>query len=185
MFQVPRSGVGPSIRFFAWLIRERHPRRHELVVDAELPLRLLDDRDLIGGVVDDEVARQPDLRRLAPEQRAQRVERRQPHALASSPISASTRSRISPAALLVNVTARTWSGLRVPVADEVGDAIGDDARLAGSGAGEDQQGSISMQHRFALFRVKLSRESPLGRTLIARSIPGLGTRDSAFATSEG
>ena len=70
---------------------------------------LLDDRDLIGRVVDHEIARQPDLRRLAPQQpRAERVERREPDALATpSPISASTRSRISCAALLVNVTAST------------------------------------------------------------------------------
>ena len=57
------------------------PRRHELVVDAELALRLLHDRDLIGRVVDDEIARQPDLRRLAPQQpRAQRMERGEPDA---------------------------------------------------------------------------------------------------------
>ena len=44
-------------------------------------------------------------------------------------------------------------GLGVPVADEVGDPIGDDARLAGAGAGEDEQRSIAMEHGFALFRI--------------------------------
>ena len=50
----------------------------------------------------------PILRRLSPQQpRAQCVERRQPHAIRVRPDHASTRSRISCAALLVNVTAST------------------------------------------------------------------------------
>ena len=47
------------------------PRRDELVVDVELFLDLLDEGDLIGGVVDDEITRQSDLLRFAPEDRAQ------------------------------------------------------------------------------------------------------------------
>jgi hypothetical protein len=42
--------------------------------------------------------------------------------------------------------------LRVAVADQVRDAAGNDARLAGSGAGEDQQRSAEVQDRFALLR---------------------------------
>ena len=57
----------------------------------------------------------------------------------SSPSSASTRSRISSAALLVKVTATISPGARVPVADQIGDAMGDHARLAGAGAGQDEQ----------------------------------------------
>ena len=53
-------------------------------------------------------------------------------------------SRISSAALLVNVTARTSCGCGVAVADEVGDAAGDDARLAGARASEDEQRAASM-----------------------------------------
>ena len=44
--------------------------------------------------------------------------------------------------------------LGVAVADEVGDAAGDDARLAGPGAGEDQQRSVGVKNRFALFGVE-------------------------------
>ena len=74
-------------------------------------MRLLDDGQLIGRVVDDEVARQPDGGRLAPQQPcAQRVERRDPHPEQSPPSSAATRVRISSAALFVNVTASTPSG---------------------------------------------------------------------------
>ena len=68
--------------------------------------------------------------------------------------SASTRSRISPAALFVNVTASTSSGVRVTVADEVRDAVRDDARLARAGAGENQQRPVEVQHRFALLGVE-------------------------------
>ena len=74
--------------------------------------------------------------------------------LQSEPSSASTRARISSAALLVNVTARTSCGSRVAVADEVGDAAGDDARLARAGAGEDQQRPVDVKDRFALFGVE-------------------------------
>jgi hypothetical protein len=50
---------------------------------------------------------------------------------------AMARSFISRAALLVNVTARMRSG-DISL-DQVGDAIGDDARLARAGTGQDQQ----------------------------------------------
>ena len=54
----------------------------------------------------------------------------------------------------MKVTASTSCGLRVAVADEIGDAAGDDARLAGTGAGEDQQRPVDVQDRFALFGVQ-------------------------------
>ena len=80
----------------------------------------------------------------------------------SEPSSDSTRARISSAALLVNVTASTSFGLRVAVADEIGDAAGDDARLAGAGAGEDQQRAVEVQNRFALFGVEGVEELHVG-----------------------
>ena len=73
---------GPSIRFFAWLMRDSASARLHAALSStpELPQRLLDHRELVGRVVDDEVARQADVRRLAAQQpRAQRVERRDPH----------------------------------------------------------------------------------------------------------
>ena len=45
---------------------QRHPRLHDAVVDLELLEHLLDERDLIGRVVDDEIARQADGGRFAP-----------------------------------------------------------------------------------------------------------------------
>ena len=70
------------MRFFAWLMRASAARGgDQLVVDVQVAHRLLDGGCLVGRIVDDEVAREPDLRRLAPQQpRAHRVERRDPHA---------------------------------------------------------------------------------------------------------
>jgi hypothetical protein len=61
--------------------------------------------------------------------------------------------RISSAALLVKVTARI---LRpgVAVADEMGDPARDDAGLARSRAGEDQQRSIDVENGLSLFRIE-------------------------------
>ena len=39
--------------------------------------------------------------------------------------------------------------------DEVGDAMNDDARLAGTGAGENKQRSLEMLHSFSLGGVEL------------------------------
>jgi hypothetical protein len=120
---------------------------------------LLHHRDLIGRVVDHEVARQPDLRRLTPQQpRTQGVERREPH-----PARLVANERLDPLAHLLRrlVGERDREHLvrlRVAVADEVGDAIRDDARLARAGAGKDEQRPITMQHRFALFRVQFVEE---------------------------
>ena len=154
--------------------RERRARLHVAVVDVQLLQRLLDDRQLIGRVVDDEVARQPDRRRLAPEQpRAERVERRHPHAAAVF-----AEQRLDARAHLLGrlVGERDgehFVGLRVAVADEVRDAAGDDAGLARPGAGEDQQRPVDVEDRVALFGVQGVEElhQGLGR---ARARTGLG-----------
>ena len=115
---------------------------------------MLDERHLIGGVVDDEVTRQPDLRRLAPEEsRTEGVKGREPH-----PPGVFADQRLDPLAhlpcrLVGEGHRKDVVRLGVPVANEIGDPIGDDARLAGAGAGEDQEWSITMEHRFALFGI--------------------------------
>ena len=53
--------------------------------------------------------------------------------------SEATRSRISPAALLVKVTARIADGGHVFRRDEMRDAMSDDARFAAARACQDQQ----------------------------------------------
>ena len=59
------------------------------------------------------------------------------------------RSRITLAALLVKVTARMRSG-GTPAVDEMGDAVGDDARLARAGARQYQHGAFGSENGFAL-----------------------------------
>ena len=70
--------------------------------------------------------------------------------LARGPTSASIRSRISAAALLVKVMARIWPGGRAMGCEQVGDAVGEHASLAGAGARNDEQGRAGVQHGFFL-----------------------------------
>ena len=134
--------------------RQRRSRLDEAVVDLQRLQRLLDDRQLIGRVVDDEIARQADRRRLAAQQpRAQRVKRRHPHAGAVG-----AEQRLDARAHFLRRLVRErdrehFVRLRVAVADEIRDAAGDDARLARAGAGKDQQRTFGVKDRFALLGV--------------------------------
>ena len=74
------------------------------------------------------------------------------------PSSVSTRVRISPAALLVNVTARIAVGLGEPLADEVRDAVRDDAGLAGARARENQQRAFGLEDGFLLFGIEAGEQ---------------------------
>ena len=78
-----------------------------------------------------------------------------------SPTSVWTRSRISSAALFVNVTASTSSARASPL-DDVRDAMGDDARLAGARSGEDEHRPAGLLDGFALFRVERGEEDSWG-----------------------
>ena len=60
----------------------------------------------------------------------------------SGPISASVRSRISRAALLVKVTTSIWLGQALARGEDVGDARGQHPRLARARAGEHQQRAV-------------------------------------------
>ena len=164
--------------------REGRARRHQLVVDAELALRLLDDGDLVGRVVDDEVAGEPNLRRLAAQQsRAQRVEGGQPDGARSRP---DERLDTVPHLLRGLVGEGHRQHLiraRVTVADEVRNAERDDARLARAGAGEDQQRPFPMQHGLALLGVQLIEEVHEGILSIAGD-RGLGARGSGLAARD-
>ena len=80
------------------------------------------------------------------------------------PSSRSTRSDISVAALLVKVTARMESAADAALLDEVGDAVGDDARLAGAGAGQQQHGAIDGLNAFLLLRVHVVEKAGHGWT---------------------
>ena len=76
----------------------------------------------------------------------------QTHMPSAVPTRWAMRSRISAAALLVNVIARIWLGHASRALDEPGDAPGEHARLAGPGPGDDEQGRTAVEHRLALLR---------------------------------
>jgi hypothetical protein len=135
--------------------RERHPRLKRRVVHAELAQRLLHHGQLVGGVVDHEIARQADMGRLSPkEARAERMERRDPHLPA---IGAEQRLDARPhlfRGLVGECDGEHAVRRRMPVGHEMCDAMRDDAGLSGTGAGENQQRSFGVKDRFLLFRVQ-------------------------------
>ncbi len=139
--------------------RKRHPGRDELVVDPQLALRLLDHGDLVGRVVDHEVARQANLRRLAAQQsRAQRVKRREPDALGRR-----TDERLDALThflrrLVGERDREHFIRVGVAVADQVRDPKSNYARLARARTREDEQRPVAMQHGLALFRIQFFEE---------------------------
>ena len=130
-------------------------RLHERVVDVQLLHRLLDDRQLIGGVVDHEVARQADGGCLAPEQpRRQRVERRDPHLRAVG----TQQRRDARAHLFGGLVGERHGedaiGRRQTRRHDVRDPVGDHTGLARSGARQNQDGAVGLQHGVALLGIE-------------------------------
>jgi hypothetical protein len=135
--------------------RQREPRLHGAFIRPNLPQRLLHDRELIGRVVDHKIAREADMRRLPAKQAcAQGVERRDPHA----PTVHAEQRFDARAHLLRRLVGEGDGqqpiGLAQPLADQVSDAVGDDTRFPGPGAGQDQQRPGRMENGFLLFRVE-------------------------------
>ncbi len=134
---------------------QRHPRLHDAVVDLQLFEHLLDERDLIGRVVDDEISRQADGRCFPPQQaRAERVKRRDPRAdqrRAEQRLDASTHFFRG---FVGERDGKNFVVLRVPFGQEVRDALRDDARLARAGARKDEQRAVDVQDGLALFGIE-------------------------------
>ena len=102
--------------------------------------------------------------RFAPQQaRAQRVKRRDPHAAAIG-----AEQRLDARPHLFGGLVREGDGehlvrLGMAVADEVGDAARDDARLARACSREDQQRPADVQDRFALLGIEGFQELHVGQ----------------------
>ena len=135
--------------------RQRYPGRQQRFVDVGILQGLLDRRQLVGRVVDDEVAGQADRRRFAAEQpRAQRMKRRDPHLAA---IGADEQLDPRPhflRRLIGEGDGEYFLRLGVAVADQIRGAAGDDARLARSGAGEDEQRAVDVKDGFTPFGIE-------------------------------
>ena len=126
--------------------------REALGVDPELVEAALDQPPRVGLVVDRELARVAEPRAASARSiRAQAAWKVITHiARTRRPTSSSARSRISPAALLVNVIARISFGCARVGGDQVGDPVGEHAGLARAGAGQDQQRPVAVGDRLAL-----------------------------------
>ena len=161
--------------------RQRRARGDQLVVDPELFQRLPDDRQLIGRVVDDEVALEADRRRLPPQQpRGERMKRREPDLPAVL-----AEQLLDPAAHLLGGLVRErhrehLSRLCQTAGDEMRHAGGDDTRLPGTGAGEDQQRAVGVEDGFLLSGVQ-RREKVHGDGVRRRRCQALGERPKAQA----
>ena len=158
------------------------PRRSVVVVDAVLErstaesrsraadwsasrLRLAQDalrqRDLVVVVVDGEAAGEAEpprpraggSRRPA-EWKVETHDAARPPRVRVARAASPSRSRISPAALLVKVTARIDQGAHAHRLHQVGDAVDDDPGLARARAGEDQQRAVAVDDRLALLGVE-------------------------------
>ena len=77
---------------------------------------------------------------------------------APEPTSCSTRSRISRAALFVNVIARICAGRHAALPHQVGDPVGEGPGLAAAGPGDDQHRPLRVQHGFALDVVEAAEQ---------------------------
>ena len=112
-------------------------------------IAVLDGAEPVGLVVDREAA--IDARPAGRSCRSSRAQRpwKVPTQTPESGASASIRSRISPAALLVKVMARMFSPA-IPWPQQVGDPPGDDPRLARARAGQDQQRPVDVGDGLAL-----------------------------------
>ena len=128
----------------------------QVVGDFQVADDLFDQRQLIGGVVDDEIGRQAEVLGFAAQQaRAGGMEGAEPQRQAGG-----AEQAVHPLAhflgrLVGERDGQNLVGAHAAVADEVGDAMGDDARFARPGAGQNQYGTFSVLHRFPLRRVEL------------------------------
>ena len=97
-------------------------------------------------------------------------------------MSAMIRSRSSPAARFVKVTARICQGGTPRDPDEVGDPMGEDPGLARAGPGQDEQRTVGRRDRPGLLRVQVGRD-PGRQSPGRRDALGRGRRrgrDSGF-----
>ena len=129
-----------------------HRRRREaLGVDAELVDAALDQPPRVGRVVDRVLARVAQARRLGAQQaRAGRVEGHDPHAagrVAEQQLDALAHLLRG---LVGEGDGQQLAGARAAGLHEPGDAMGEHARLARAGAGQDEQRAVAVGHGGAL-----------------------------------
>ena len=187
--EVRALGRGVLLRVDQLVLGPRDLRPHgagrkALGVDVQLLEAALDHPQRVGLVVDREGALVAEpLGVGAEDPRAGRVEGHHPH----QPRHAADQLLDPLAHLaggLVGERDREDLGrLRLPGGQQVGDSVGEHARLAGAGAGEDQERPLAVRDRLALRRVQLREQAlDLARARFGRPQLGLGGHKASIAT---
>ena len=156
-------------------------RRVALGVDADRVHAALDQPPRVGLVVDRELPRVPEPLGLgAQDARAGGVEGHQPHparAVAEQPLDALAHLL---GRLVGEGDRQDLARLRLVGVDQVGDAVGEHARLAGARPREDQQRPLAVRHRLPLGLVEA-----LQQLLELLGVGVFGHRSSIDAGSAG
>ena len=138
------------------MIDGEHAGRPALLVDVLGLEQLLQQPDLVVDVEDGEVGLEADqLGMAAQDLRADRMERAEPrHALDDLPDHGAD-ARLHLARRLVGEgDGEDFRGARAAEREDVGDARGQHARLAGAGAGQHQHRAVERLDRLALLRIE-------------------------------
>ena len=128
----------------------------QVVGDFQIADDLFDQRQLIRRVVDDEIGREAKVLGFAAQQtRAGGVEGAEPQRQAGG-----AKQAVHPlphflGRLVGECHRQDLFGAHPAVADQVGDAVGDDARFPRTGTGQNKNGALGVLHRFPLRRVEL------------------------------
>ena len=180
-----RNSLGPEqlVLGVADLARQRLGRE-ALGVEVELLEAALDEPPAVVLVVDREVALVAEALGLAAQEpRAHAVEGADPHGARDGPDEALDALLHLAGGLVGEGDGEDLVGLHVVRLDQVGDAVGEHARLAGAGAGEDQQRALEVRDGRALRLVEAGEQRMvrLRRTVASPAArrPGRARRSSA------
>ncbi len=129
-------------------------RREALGIESEVADHVAGEPDRVGLVVDGELARVSEPIAVgAQDADARRVERRHPHRLDDRPDEGSDPLAHLGGGLVGERDGEDSGGMRALV-DQVRDAVGEHPRLAGSGAGDDEQRAVAVHDRVELIGVE-------------------------------
>ncbi len=143
---------------------QRHPGRQQFLVDPQLLEDLLHRRLLIGGVVDDEVPREADGRRLAPEEaRAEGMKGRDPQPAAVHLEQGRDALPHLLGGLVREGDREDLVEVGEPTTNQVGDPVGGHAGFPRSGSRQDQQRALGLEHGVLLLRVEVGDEGAVER----------------------
>ena len=148
---------GPISSFFAFeILRQHSSGRKGIVGEGQLAHAAAGEGHLVGGVVDDEGAAEPEAVGVFAEHAqgggVKCADERAAAGAACKPIDPFEHLIGS---LVGEGDGEDGGGVDVAMADQPGDAVGDDAGFAGAGTGENEQRPAFVCHCFALLGVEV------------------------------